>query len=120
MTGAEYDGAVKALQERADRLVADTRETLAKDAAALVGALEARAGVLARHERTSDLVASSAFFAAVPFRLEQADRPGMVYLENGGGHQAVKLMPDWNNHGQGICPPGDYTLVVALIPRPKP
>ena len=115
MTGAEYDGAVKALQERADKLVADTRETLAKDAAALVGALEARAEVLARHARTSDLVASATFFKAIPVSADEGTyEPDTV----GGAGRTNWSLYEHASQPRRI-PPGNYTLVIALIPRAK-
>ena len=122
MTGAEYDGAVKALREQAERLVAETRDKLAKDAAALVGALEAKVEVLERHARTSDLVASAAFFTAVPAVVNDNNdtEPNEVGCIGRGGHSLGAYSRQNTSSANLRIPHGHYTLVVALIPRSKP
>ena len=121
MTGAEYDGAVRALQVRAEALIEETRRRLAVDAEAVVGALEGRAEVLERHARTSDLVASSAFFSAVPMTLRESDRPdAVVFSQERWQVGLVQNHGGWMTDAPAFCPPGAYVLVVALIPRALP
>lgn len=121
MTGAEYDGAIKALHDRIEAAIDGARRQLIDDAKKLTDMLDGRAEILARHERVSDLVATSSFFSAIPIRLQEDDKPRSVGMCKAGVF--VDVDPQMWASGRpqtGECPAGDYILVVALVPRAKP
>ena len=118
MTGSEFDGAVRAIQARAEEIVAKARDELIKDITTLTDAMEGRAEVLHRHERMSDLVASSAYFAAVPITMNEAAGIDYVRDTNNHCHGVDCTLRDRRSEGVKV-PAGEYILVVALVKRAK-
>ena len=119
MTGAEYDGAVKALQERAEKLVADTRAALAKDATAIIEALEAKADLAERYQSLRHLDRDAVFFRAVPVSLDARQIPYAV-LTAGNGNYPINLDPRASAMEADDVKAGEYYLVTCLVPKVKP
>ena len=120
MTNEEFNVKIDSLRKRAADVVEDARMVLLREAEAAVAAIEAKADVVRRFDRISDLVAAATVFVARPIQVEDPvdSWPVSVYTARG---RYFDLDTKWGMYGEDAppLPKGDYTLVVALVPRAK-
>lgn len=113
------------LARKGEEIADGLRSQLLQEAQAVINVIEGHADVISRAASTSDLVAQATYFSAQSVKLNcnfgrtrngedhGFNIPTALQLQGGN----INLQPIGARDEDCKVPDGDYTLVVALLPR---